>query len=58
MRDDISWADWIATVKAYCAEEGKYSYDELAEHYSFQSAFDQGMGMLEAYCDCINWLEG
>jgi hypothetical protein len=55
--DDISWSDWIATVKEYAAEEGKYSYEELADHYSFESAFNEGMGMLEAYTDCVNRLE-
>jgi hypothetical protein len=55
---DISYADWIATVKAYAAEEGVYTYEELAEQYSFESAYNDEMGMLEAYTDCCNWLEG
>jgi hypothetical protein len=54
---DISYADWLATVKAYVCEEGKYTYDELAEWYSFETAFDEGKGMLEAYVECVTWLE-
>ena len=54
--DSISYADWLATVKAYAAEEGK-DFDEAAALYSFRTAFDEGRGMLEAWADCMAWLE-
>jgi hypothetical protein len=54
--DNISFADWIATVKEYAAAEG-FDYEELAEHYSFRQAYDDEMGMLEAFHDCVTWLE-
>lgn len=53
--DSISFADWVATIRAYASEDG-CDYDELVELYSFQTAYEEGMGAREAFVDCMEWL--
>ena len=32
-------------------------YSEVSEHYSFRSAYDDGLSAADAVTDCLEWLE-
>lgn len=53
----MTYGEWLDKLKEIITGFNA-SYHELAEYYSFKSAYEAGMTPRQAWVDCINWLDG
>lgn len=52
----MNFTEWLSEVKELFQNE-QHDYHEVAEHYSFKSAFQDQMSPEKAVKDAIEWLE-
>lgn len=49
----MNYEQWLAAAKAHAGDDWEY----FNEWFSFETAFNEGSGPLEAVVDCAAWLE-